>query len=238
MQCAVKRGVQQALQDTKNASQAFVGLSQFPPHNSPPFKNTPLNQTVYLIIGGQILAGAPSSAATENIETALKGTASGFLTGVPFPVVRGDPLNEFDASVWMPVVQVTTGVYERKHVSGFDFMVSSFDALVALAFTIQINGLTVVDRASLNDLNDLSLEVPPMGNLVVYAANRNAFSAFLVKLSMKGWVYTCTGMGNYLDQALYTDTLDDDPPLDSCAPSDDTWISGLAGTTNRSGGCN
>lgn len=210
MQNAVKKGVQIALRDMPplNTSQA--------PNEHPPFKNTPLNKTVALVVGGDL---ALTGGAMAVIESALRGTTSASPpAGAELPIVAAQPQNSVTPQDLVPFLVFLSDNYERIHVSGVEAIPSSLDAYMMLAFTVIANGETIIDRGTIQDLRDLSIDLPPGSRLAFFVANRNESDAYLVYFTVFGWSYPCEGQGNFLSQTTLRQDGQWEEPTDPCVP--------------------
>jgi hypothetical protein len=212
IQSSVKNGVQQALLAGGTKPQ----ITSAAPNEAAPFNSQPLNQTTTLIVGGS-LTGTELSALA--IEAAVVGpaTLAQVTSGAVYDIAQVNPVdNDTVPQQLVTFLFLQASDYERLHLSGVDVLVSSMDAINALAFTIQVNGQTILDRVSFLALKTLSIDSPPKAVITFQVANRDPNSAFLVYFTPKGWNYVSQGQGNYLSAACLTPDGEWNPPLDEC----------------------
>jgi hypothetical protein len=202
LQDAIKKGVQLALRD---APPATVSLA---PNTAAPFRSRPLNETVVVVVGGD-----NQSFEADVLKKALVGGATGTT-----PIIEVDPDNSVAIDKAIQFAFFRALDYERIHISGVDFVASSLDAYTALAFTILVDGIAVVDRASLLALRELSIDVAPKSKVSFLVSNADLNSSFVVYFTPKGWIYACDGQGNYLSQALLRQDGQWQEPNDACVP--------------------
>jgi hypothetical protein len=155
----VKKGVQQALRDRSNLG--WVGLASLPPQNAAPFKSQPLNRSYDVIVGG---GHAAQQAAASELQAAIVGAAVQ-AGATAAPVIVTNPANSVTQSTPASFLTLNPQAYERMHVSGVECAASSLDAYSNLLFTVQLDGLTVLDHVPLDALAELSLDVKPLGQL-------------------------------------------------------------------------
>lgn len=225
IQDAVKKGVQIALRDMPPIATSRA------PNEYPPFVSEPVNQTVEIVSGGQ-----NTSLAVAQIIAALKANTSPQVSGAKYPIVDCTGFNNVTPQELIPFLVLLAGDYERVHFSGVEFGVSSIDAYTALAFTVMIDGETVLDRVSLLDLAELSIDAPPSSRIVFYIANRDADSAFLVYFSVRGWRYTCQDQGNSFSNTVLRQDGAWEEPNDPCVPPRRRLRGGIFGPCSTKNG--
>jgi hypothetical protein len=230
VQCAVKKGVQQALRDRSNLG--WVGLASLPPQNAAPFKSQPLNRSYDVIVGG---GHAAQQAAASELQAAIVGAAVQ-AGATAAPVIVTNPANSVTQSTPASFLTLNPQAYERMHVSGVECAASSLDAYSNLLFTVQLDGLTVLDHVPLDALAELSLDVKPLGQLAFLVTSSDAAAVYLVRFTPKGWRYPVPGLGDYESEALYRADPDGREAEDAGAVSDTDWLRDLAGSVNT-GGC-
>lgn len=205
LQQAVERGLQRGFREMPPIA------TQPSPLVSPPFRHTSLNKEIALIIGS-----SPTIAGMQSIEDGLVGNITQ-VSGGMLPIVSKTA--GFTATEQNTFLTVQAGDYERLHFSGVDFAVSSLDALLTVAFSVYVDGYTVLDRVRLGALRELSIDAPPKSVVRWKFALPSDLDVFLIYMTIKGYRYTCEGQGNYFSQLGLREDGQWQIPNQPCVPS-------------------
>lgn len=205
LQNAVEKGFQRGVREAPPI------VTQGSPLESPPFRHTSLNDQFALIIG--------TSTTIEGISSINQGLIGNCAqtSGAQLPILQ-------KTAGFVPNDQNTfrtyrAADYERIHIQGVDFAVSSLDALLTLAFSVYVDGAAVLDRVRLGALRRLSIEVPPGGMCRWKVSIPDSVSVFLLYMTIYGWRYTVEGQGNYFSQTVLKEDGQFFIPNAPCVPS-------------------
>lgn len=193
------------------------GLREMPPlnvvrapHESPPFRSRSLNETVRLIIESD------SNPGTLSLIQALIGNTSS-TPGVALDIVvaSGAAASPNDL---IPFLVIEGDSFKRNHISGVDIIPSTLDAVDVCAFTVLVDGATVLDRVSLLDLMDFSLDALPSRRIEFFVQIRDPAALFFMYFAVKGWTYPCQDQGDFLSDATLQEDGHWEAPNAPCVP--------------------
>lgn len=178
------------------------------PQYAPPFRHRTLNRSGFLLVGSDSLT---TLTAVIDMHFALSGAAPSLVS-----VNDVYPASASDMEEWL---SISAGQFERLHIDGLKLDASSLDAYAFLAFTVQVNGETILDRVGIESLEKFSCDVPTNGTVRFLVSNLDPLSAFLIPFTVYGWGYTSGAQGNDLSGSLLRQDASWQMPREACVPS-------------------